>query len=185
MSTTVLVALTTGGFTLLAALGGTFFSLRHARKMAEMAQVNERRDEVRGIIVDLIQTGSYWAMSMEAVVRVLGSKVTTAEANSFLSDLPKQDIGMDLHRHVADLARTLTAADLLIGDAVLLTHVSQVRVLFDESEQHTYFMILTSIDKGSDAIERIRSGLDYLNKFRNAIDEVEQRARVLFRSKLA
>ncbi len=122
MSDTVLVALITGGFTLLSGLLAVVLTHRYSKSQAEAARRDERRRDVRALVAQFVNAGAQWAATHDVLVPIY---FKNAGDKQFWLEWPDTDSGRALRENALTVERTAGELVLIVSDPQLLDGISR------------------------------------------------------------
>lgn len=184
MSETVAVALLTGILTIVASVGTAWVTLRHQRQVAEDDRREQRRADVREVLVEMLPAARTFCRTWMIWAPTMGVMNSRDEVLKFLQDTLELDSGKDYAAQMETLTRTLTRANLSVSDPALRSAVADLRLLVEGVGSEITGKLLTAVEARSDTIAVIGDSLAYVDLIGKTVDRVEERAGAIMRSDL-
>ena len=129
MTETVWVALITGGFTIGASVIATVLAQRHTAKIAALNRIEDRRREVRALLVDLGDAGQRWVATQQIFIPSLYKSALSYI--SFLDEFVSTDSWKQIGQDNATIRKVGGELLLMVNDQTLLSAVGDLLLLHE------------------------------------------------------
>ena len=191
LSETVLVAIVAGAIGLIGTAGtivATILGYRHASQLAANAEKNQRKNDLRKVLLSLNVAGPRWIRLQQIFIVALGATGNYADAQKFMMEFVDTDSGRDQGVTIQAFNAALIEANSIIDDADLLADIAHVRSMFQNFGESVQTPVLNSLRNARSAEEiadRVDEGVAYLVALQVAVTAVENRASKLLRGPIS
>lgn len=184
MSETVWVALITGGFTIGASLLATLLTQRHASRMADRSMREDRRREVRALLVQLTDAGRRWVSQQQIMIPAIYK--SGLRYMEFFTEFPETDAGKQLGADNATISRVGGELLLMVKDGQLHIAISDILRMHERFADEVNGKLIESADKaqGEGDFQVTLKGFRYVHTMESLFERVMTRGAELLRGDL-